>query len=47
MYIEESFDTISPFGYGSGKSPMAERVNTYACKDNFNLNPRLIEEWEG
>ena len=35
LYIEESFDTISPLGYGSGKSPMAERVNTYACKDNF------------
>ena len=27
VYIEESFDTIFNMGYGSGKSPMGERVN--------------------
>ena len=26
VYIEESFDTIFNMGYGSGNSPMAERV---------------------
>ena len=26
VYIEESFDTIFNMGYGSGKSPMGERV---------------------
>ena len=25
-YIEESFDTVFNMGYGSGKSPMDERV---------------------
>ena len=32
VYIEESFDINFNMGYGSGKSPMAERVNkkTYA-----------------
>ena len=29
MYIEESFDTNFNMGYGSGNSPMAERVNWY------------------
>ena len=28
MYIEESFDTIFNMGYGSGNSPMAEKVKT-------------------
>ena len=27
VYIEESFDTIFNMDYGSGKSPMDERVN--------------------
>ena len=27
IYVEESFDTIFNMGYGSGNSPMAERVN--------------------
>ena len=43
MYIEESFDTIFnmgyvggrtaplPMGYGSGKSPMDERVKLFLC----------------
>ena len=31
MYIEESFDTIFNMDYGSGKSPMDERVKVKPC----------------
>ena len=35
VYIEESFDTIFNMGYGSGKSPMSERVNV-CYKESIN-----------